>query len=188
MTARVIAVLGLVVALVVVGFVVVAKPQPGEPEAPPAATSNQRAAAVRVATRFLVGLDVDTLLDDQARRRFVRRWASRQAEAQLQQLYDAEAERVAVLRDGYSRGTPLGYRVERLGAGTADVSIWAVSLASVGDIPAAIGWRTLLVGLVREEGRWRVATVTEAVGPSPSSSPSRFRARARRFREYRVAP
>ena len=40
-------------------------------------------------------------------------------------------------------------------AGSADVAVWAVSLASVGDIPAAVGWRTLVVGLVREDGEWR---------------------------------
>ena len=135
-----------------------------------------------------MGLDADTLLDVDARRRFVSRWASEQAERQLQRTYDTEAERVAVLRDGYSRATPIGYRVERLASTPAEVSIWAVSLASVGDIPAAVGWRTLVVGLVLEDGRWRINTVTEGSGLTPNASPSRFRARAQRFREYRVAP
>jgi hypothetical protein len=173
--------------LVVLGLVALEQPNTGEPE-PPAAERSQRAAAVRAATRFLMGLDAYTLLDDDARRHFVTRWASKEAEPQLQRVYDAEAERVAVLRDGYSRAMPLGYRVERFGSGSADVSIWAVSLASVGDIPAAVGWRTLLVELVREDGRWRITTVTEGSALSPSSSPRRFRARAKRFREYRVAP
>lgn len=181
------AVFGLVAALAVGGFVALRDRNTGAP-APAAAAGNERAAAVRAATRFLVGLDADTLLEEDARRRFVSRWASEQAESQLQRTYDTEAERVAVLRDGYSRASPIGYRVERLASTSAEVSIWAVSLASVGDIPAAVGWRTVLVGLVREDDRWRINSVTEGSGLSPSVSPSRFRARAQRFREYRVAP
>ena len=184
---RIVLLIVLVVAGAGVGVVVLGKPRPDR-NAAPTREGGQRSAAVRAATRFLVGLDAPTLLDEQTRRSFVSRWASRQAEPQLQKLYDAEAERIAILSDGYSRATPLGYRVEHLRVGSADVAIWAVSLASVDDIPAAVGWRTLVVGLVREGGRWRITSVTDAAGPSPNSQPTRFRAAAARFREYRVAP
>jgi len=185
---RIVALSVLIVAVGALSVVVLGRPQSTENDDPPPREARQRSAAVRTATRFLVGLDAPTLLDEDARRSFVSRWASRDAEPQLQRLYDAEAERIAVLLDGYSRAAPLGYRVEHLRAGSADVAIWAVSLASVGDIPAAVGWRTLVVGLVREGGSWRISTVTDAPGPSPDSPPARFRLAAERFREYRIAP
>jgi hypothetical protein len=147
-----------------------------------------RAQAVRVATRFLVGMDAATLLDTEARRSFVARWAGRQAEPQLQRVYDAEAKRMSVLDGGYSRAALLGYRVEHVSAGSAHVAVWAVSLASVGDLPTAVGWQTVVVGLVREDGRWRIADVSETPGPSPDSRPAELREAARQFEEYRFVP
>ena len=186
--AKVVAVLVIVVAIAAGALVAGGRSELERGEPSSGGEMPDRAAAVRAATRFLVGLDADTLLDRQARHRFIGRWASAEAEPQLQQVYDAEAKRVAVLDGGYARAAPLGYRVERLAASSADIAIWAVSLASVSDIPTAVGWRTLLVGLVREKGKWRIATVSDAPGPSPESRPSPFRAHAKRFREYRVVP
>ena len=147
-----------------------------------------RRAVVHAATRFLTDLDTPTLLDDAARQRFVSRWASRRSEQRLQQLYAEEANRAKPLEAGYSRAAMLGYRVDQLGARSAQVTVWALSVASVGDLPAAVGWRTLSVSLVPEKRKWKVARVREVPGLSPDSPPAEFRRRAEQFEEYRLAP
>ena len=174
----------------IIGFVglVVRGNDPAEPRRHTHSYRSSRQAAVRVAARFLSGMDAATLLDDDARRTFVARWASRRTEPALQRLYDGEASRMAPLEGGYSRAAMVGYRVDRLAKTVADVTLWGVSLASVGDLPAAVGWRTLTVHLVVENGAWRIADVREVPGPSPESKPAALRRGARRFEEFRVAP
>lgn len=159
-------------------------PAAREPETPRPST----AGAVRAATRFLVGMNASTLLDTAARRRFVRRWSVRSSETRLQRMYDAEAERLALLDDGFARAALLGYRVNRTRARAAAVIIWAVSLASVGDARPVFDWRAFTVQLGLEGGRWRVADVTQVPGPRLDSPPRRFRRLARRFQEYRLVP
>ena len=100
-----------------------------------------------------------------------------------------EASLVALQPDSFSRVTPLGYRVERLTADSADVAVWAVSLAIVSEqFPVVVGWRAAEVGLVLEDGEWRVATVSDADAPTPDSPAPRFRAESAQFEEYRLAP
>jgi hypothetical protein len=183
---RVAAVTAIVGGVVALAVWVLDRPaaRPASPQSP----SSAAAAAVTAAAQFLVGLDAQTLLAPEARREYVTRWAGGSAEAELQRIYDAEARRVAPLDGGYSRAALLGYRVENLGGRTARVAIWAVSMASVGELPAVVDWRTLVVDLVHEDHRWHVAHVGETPGPSPDAPPERLRAEARRFEEFGVAP
>ena len=83
-------------ALGAVVVVVIGEPQPTRATARARARADQRSAAVRAATRFLVGLDAR---DAPRRARLVAGSSvdgrAEQAEPALQQLYDAEAERIA---------------------------------------------------------------------------------------------
>lgn len=160
-----------VAASVAIAVVVLPVPDHEPASSPTRAGPPSARAAVQAATRFLVGMDASTLLDGEARREFVARWASRPAEPRLQRLYRAEAERLALFDRGYSRAALLGHRMDRIRASSAEVTIWAVSLASVGDMPPAVGWRTFTVGLVNENGHWRIARVGEVPGPSLDSRP-----------------
>jgi hypothetical protein len=145
-------------------------------------------APVRAATEFLVGLDANTLLHPRLRRRHIDQWATREAVAELQRLYETEATRLGDLERGFSRPALMGYWLNQADVGRATVKLWAVSVASVGRVAPVVAWRTVAVAVVRQDGRWRIGAVNDVAGPRVDGRGPEFRRQARAFQEFHVVP
>jgi hypothetical protein len=68
---------------------------------------------------------------------------------------------------------PLAWKVERFEGSEATVAVWAFSLLSAADVAIPqTEWTTTTLELEWFENEWRVAAVTDAVGPTPSVGPT----------------
>lgn len=67
---------------------------------------------------------------------------------------------------------PLAWRTIDRSAASMSVSVWTVSILSARDLAAPqITFRTTTVDLVARDGRWLVANIASADGPTPNLAP-----------------
>jgi hypothetical protein len=105
-----------------------------------------------------------------------------------------EADRAQVLL----RATPVGWRVEQYGKGSARVAIWMTSVGgSVGGnvpVPVREGWGTTTVELRWAGGDWKQVDSTTTDGPvpiadvAPPTAAPELVDQANKFKEFTYAP
>jgi hypothetical protein len=139
---------------------------------------------VTAASRYVSALDGPALLDATRVRRLVRAIASAQARDQLLAAYGQVAsqarERLGVdtvpAPVVFVRAVPVGYRVDAFTRDAATVAIWRVGIVGSGaTVQPQQSWRTEIVSLVWEDGRWKVRSFASEPGPTPpivASAPS----------------
>ena len=160
-----------------------------------AAGSNQaprpEAEAVRAAADFLAAMNLETVLNDRARRRLIRASSSPADAARLERIYAAEKDRVSrSYRRGprFARAALAGYRIDVITENDAAVAIWAAAIGGSRTYEPATAWSTTVVRLRRSDDRWTVRDVRHEAGPSTDWPIRSLAAEGRRFKEFRVAP
>jgi hypothetical protein len=167
-----------------------------------------QAGAVAAAANYTKALSSALILDDDWRRRAIDTLAAPQAKARLQKTF---AQAVAYMRKGLGvsgagdgsqvllRATPVGWRMERYGGGTARVAIWVTSIAGApggdqGPVPVIEGWGTTTVDLRWVQGDWKQLGSTTVDGPvpiadvSPPTPAAELVDEAAKFKEFTYAP
>ena len=162
--------------------------------------------AVAAAANYTRVLSSDLILDKARRRAAINALAAPQAKARLQKTFDQavvslrqglgvkEADRAQVLL----RATPVGWRVEQYGKGSARVAIWMTSVGgSVGGnvpVPVREGWGTTTVELRWAGGDWKQVDSTTTDGPvpiadvAPPTAAPELVDQANKFKEFTYAP
>ena len=162
--------------------------------------------AVAAAANYTRVLSSDLILDKARRRAAINALAAPQAKARLQKTFDQavvslrqglgvkEADRAQVLL----RATPVGWRVEQYGKGSARVAIWMTSVGgSVGGnvpVPVREGWGTTTVKLRWAGGDWKQVDSTTTDGPvpiadvAPPTAAPELVDQANKFKEFTYAP
>jgi hypothetical protein len=162
--------------------------------------------AVAAAANYTRVLSSDLILDKARRRAAINALAAPQAKARLQKTFDQavvslrqglglkEADRAQVLL----RATPVGWRVEQYGKGSARVAIWVTSVGgSVGGnvpVPVREGWGTTTVKLRWAGGDWKQVDSTTTDGPvpiadvAPPTAAPELVDQANKFKEFTYAP
>jgi hypothetical protein len=162
--------------------------------------------AVAAAANYTRVLSSDLILDKARRRAAINALAAPEAKARLQKTFDQavvslrqglgvkEADRAQVLL----RATPVGWRVEQYGKGSARVAIWVTSVGgSVGGnvpVPVREGWGTTTVELRWAGGDWKQVDSTTTDGPvpiadvAPPTAAPELVDQANKFKEFTYAP
>jgi len=162
--------------------------------------------AVAAAANYTRVLSSDLILDKARRRAAINALAAPEAKARLQKTFDQavvslrqglgvkEADRAQVLL----RATPVGWRVEQYGKGSARVAIWMTSVGgSVGGnvpVPVREGWGTTTVELRWAGGDWKQVDSTTTDGPvpiadvAPPTAAPELVDQANKFKEFTYAP
>ena len=162
--------------------------------------------AVAAAANYTRVLSSDLILDKARRRAAINALAAPEAKARLQKTFDQavvslrqglglkEADRAQVLL----RATPVGWRVEQYGKGSARVAIWMTSVGgSVGGnvpMPVREGWGTTTVKLRWAGGDWKQVDSTTTDGPvpiadvAPPTAAPELVDQANKFKEFTYAP
>jgi hypothetical protein len=162
--------------------------------------------AVAAAANYTRVLSSDLILDKARRRAAINALAAPEAKARLQKTFDQavvslrqglgvkEADRAQVLL----RATPVGWRVEQYGKGSARVAIWVTSVGgSVGGnvpVPVREGWGTTTVKLRWAGGDWKQVDSTTTDGPvpiadvAPPTAAPELVDQANKFKEFTYAP
>jgi hypothetical protein len=162
--------------------------------------------AVAAAANYTRVLSSDLILDKARRRAAINALAAPEAKARLQKTFDQavvslrqglgvkEADRAQVLL----RATPVGWRVEQYGKGSARVAIWMTSVGgSVGGnvpMPVREGWGTTTVELRWAGGDWKQVDSTTTDGPvpiadvAPPTAAPELVDQANKFKEFTYAP
>jgi hypothetical protein len=97
------------------------------------------------------------------------------------------------------RATPVGWRVEQYGKGSARVAIWVTSLGGSlggqgGTVPVREGWGTTTVSLRWVDGDWKQVASTTTDGPvpiadvAPPTAAGELVTKANEFKEFTYAP
>jgi hypothetical protein len=115
-----------------------------------------------------------------------------EAGAQTRAKLGAETEPAPVI---VLRSVPVGYRIERFSTNSATVAVWYVGIVGSGaTVEPQQSWRTQVVSLVFEDGRWRVSSFQSSAGPTPPLStaeapaaPGELFASIPRFQEFTSA-
>jgi hypothetical protein len=164
--------------------------------------------AVAAAANYTKALSNDLILDDDWRGRAIDTLAAPQAKARLQKTF---AQAVASLRKGLGvsaagdgsqvllRATPVGWRMDRYGDGTAKVAIWVTSIAGSlggdqGPVPILEGWGTTTAELRWVQGDWKLLNTSTTEGPvpiadvSPPTAAAELVDEAAKFKEFTYAP
>jgi hypothetical protein len=164
--------------------------------------------AVAAAANYAKVLSSDLILDTAQRRAAIDTLAAPEARARLQKTFD---QAVASLRAGLGvtgpaadraqvllRATPVGWRVEQYGKGSARVAIWMTSVGgSVGGnvpMPVREGWGTTTVKLRWAGGDWKQVDSTTTDGPvpiadvAPPTAAPELVDQANKFKEFTYAP
>ena len=163
--------------------------------------------AVAAAANYTRVLSSDLILDKARRRAAINALAAPEAKARLQKTFDQavvslrqglgvkEADRAQVLL----RATPVGWRVEQYGKGSARVAIWVTSLGGSlggqgGTVPVREGWGTTTVKLRWARGDWKQVDSTTTDGPvpigdvAPPTATGELVGQASEFKEFTYAP
>jgi hypothetical protein len=163
--------------------------------------------AVAAAANFTRVLSSDLILDKARRRAAINALAAPEAKARLQKTFDQavvslrqglgvkEADRAQVLL----RATPVGWRVEQYGKGSARVAIWVTSVGGSlggqgGTVPVREGWGTTTVSLRWVDGDWKQVASTTTDGPvpiadvAPPTAAGELVTKANEFKEFTYAP
>ena len=165
--------------------------------------------AVAAAANYTRALSSALILDTAQRRAAIDTLAAPEARARLQKTFDqavasiraglgvrgAAADRAQVLL----RATPVGWRVEQYGKGSARVAIWVTSVGGSlggesGTVPVREGWGTTTVELRWVGGDWKQVDSTTTDGPvpiadvSPPTAAPELVSKANEFKEFTYAP
>jgi len=165
--------------------------------------------AVAAAANYTRALSSAIILDTARRRAAIDTLAAPEAKARLQKSFD---QAVASIRAGLGvsgaagdgaqvllRATPVGWRVERYGDGTARVAIWMTSVGGSvggngGSAPVREGWGTTTVTLRWVGGDWKQVASTTTDGPvpiadvAPPTAAGELVSEANEFKEFTYAP
>lgn len=165
--------------------------------------------AVAAAANYAKVLSSDLILDTAQRRAAIDTLAAPEARARLQKTFD---QAVASLRAGLGvtgpaagraqvllRATPVGWRVEQYGKGSARVAIWVTSVGGSlggqgGTVPVREGWGTTTVSLRWVDGDWKQVASTTTDGPvpiadvAPPTAAGELVTKANEFKEFTYAP
>ena len=165
--------------------------------------------AVAAAANFTRVLSSDLILDTRQRRAAIDVLAAPEARGRLQRTFD---QAVASLRQGLGmtgpaaqdaqvllRATPVGWRVEDYGAGSAKVAIWVTSVGgstggATGQVPIREAWGTTTVTLRWVGGDWKQVDSTTVDGPvpiadvAPPTAAPELLGKANEFKEFTYAP
>jgi hypothetical protein len=165
--------------------------------------------AVAAAANFTRVLSSDLILDTRQRRAAIDVLAAPEARGRLQRTFD---QAVASLRQGLGmtgpaaqdaqvllRATPVGWRVEDYGAGSAKVAIWVTSVGgstggATGQVPIREAWGTTTVTLRWVGGDWKQVDSTTVDGPvpiadvAPPTATPELLDKANEFKEFTYAP
>ena len=165
--------------------------------------------AVAAAANFTRVLSSDLILDTTRRRAAIDVLAAPEARGRLQRTFD---QAVASLRQGLGmtgpaaqdaqvllRATPVGWRVEDYGAGSAKVAIWVTSVGgstggATGQVPIREAWGTTTVTLHWVGGDWKQVDSTTLDGPvpiadvAPPTATPELLDKANEFKEFTYAP
>ena len=165
--------------------------------------------AVAAAANFTRVLSSSLILDDGKRRLAIATLAAPEARTRLQRTFD---QAVGSLRKGLGvtgaaddgsqvllRATPVGWRVEEYGGGTARVAIWVTSVSgslggAQGPVPIREGWGTTTVDLRWVKDDWKQLDTTTAEGPvpiadvAPPTAAAELVTKASEFKEFTYAP
>jgi hypothetical protein len=165
--------------------------------------------AVAAAANYTRALSSALILDTAQRRAAIDTLAAPEAKARLQKTFD---QAVASIRAGLGvsgpagdgaevllRATPVGWRVEQYGKGTARVAIWVTSVGgsvggSGGSAPVREGWGTTTVTLRWVGNDWKQVASTTTDGPvpiadvAPPTAAGELVSKANEFKEFTYAP
>ena len=171
--------------------------------------ARSQAGAVAAAANFTRVLSSDLILDTRQRRAAIDVLAAPEARGRLQRTFD---QAVASLRQGLGmtgpaaqdaqvllRATPVGWRVEDYGAGSAKVAIWVTSVGgstggATGQVPIREAWGTTTVTLRWVGGDWKQVDSTTVDGPvpiadvAPPTATPELLDKANEFKEFTYAP
>jgi hypothetical protein len=165
--------------------------------------------AVAAAANYAKVLSSALILDTAQRRAAIDTLAAPEARARQQKTFD---QAVASLRAGLGvtgpaadraqvllRATPVGWRVEQYGKGSARVAIWVTSVGGSlggqsGTVPVREGWGTTTVSLRWVDGDWKQVASTTTDGPvpiadvAPPTAAGELVTKANEFKEFTYAP
>jgi hypothetical protein len=164
--------------------------------------------AVAAAANYTRALSSALILDTARRRAAIDTLAAPEARARLQKTFD---QAVASIRAGLGvsgsagdgaqvllRATPVGWRVEQYGQGSARVAIWVTSVGGSvggsGSAPVREGWGTTTVSLRWVAGDWKQVASTTTDGPvpiadvAPPTAAGELVSKANEFKEFTYAP
>jgi hypothetical protein len=164
--------------------------------------------AVAAAANYTRALSSALILDTDRRRAAIDTLAAPEARARLQKTFD---QAVASIRAGLGvsgsagdgaqvllRATPVGWRVEQYGQGSARVAIWVTSVGGSvggsGSAPVREGWGTTTVSLRWVAGDWKQVASATTDGPvpiadvAPPTAAGELVSKANEFKEFTYAP
>jgi hypothetical protein len=164
--------------------------------------------AVAAAANYTRALSSALILDTARRRAAIDTLAAPEARARLQKTFD---QAVASIRAGLGvsgsagdgaqvllRATPVGWRVEQYGQGSARVAIWVTSVGGSvggsGSAPVREGWGTTTVSLRWVAGDWKQVASATTDGPvpiadvAPPTAAGELVSKANEFKEFTYAP
>ena len=171
--------------------------------------ARSRDGAVAAAANYSTVLSSALILDDARRRAAIDTLAAPEARRRLQRAFD---QAVASIRAGLGmtgpagdttqvllRATPVGWRVEQYGKGSARVAIWVTSVGGSlggesGTVPVREGWGTTTVSLRWVGGDWKQVASTTTDGPvpiadvAPPTAAGELVSKANEFKEFTYAP
>jgi hypothetical protein len=140
-------------------------------------SAHTRAGAVAAAARSITAFAGNILLEPSRLRAVVEHIASTQSRAQLTQAFEeASAQTRAKLGADtvprpviVLRAVPVGYRVEQYSPEEATVAVWYIGIVGSGaTVQPQQSWRTQIVGLLWEDGAWKVSSYASTAGPTPA--------------------
>jgi hypothetical protein len=171
--------------------------------------ARSRAGAVAAAANYTQVLSSSLILDEAKRRAAIDTLAAPEARARLQKTFD---QAVAQIRQGFGltgaagddasvlmRATPVGWRIDNYGDGSATVAIWMTSVGgsvggAEGSVPVREAWGITTVALRWVRGDWKQVQSTTTDGPvpigdvaPPTAAPDLIGA-AGEFKEFTYAP
>jgi hypothetical protein len=171
--------------------------------------AHSQAGAVAAAANYSTVLSSSLILDDANRRAAIDTLAAPEARRRLQRAFD---QAVASLRAGLGmtgaaadgtrvllRATPVGWRVEEYGGGTAKIALWVTSVGgslggAQGAVPVREAWGTTTVHLRWVEGDWKQLASSTRDGPvpiadvAPPTAAAELIDQADEFKEFTYAP
>ena len=170
--------------------------------------AHTRQGAVAAAANYTRALSSALILDTARRRAAIDTLAAPEARARLQKTFD---QAVASIRAGLGvsgsagdgaqvllRATPVGWRVEQYGQGSARVAIWVTSVGGSvggsGSAPVREGWGTTTVSLRWVAGDWKQVASATTDGPvpiadvAPPTAAGELVSKANEFKEFTYAP
>jgi hypothetical protein len=171
--------------------------------------ARSREGAVAAAANYTQVLSSGLILDEAKRRAAIDTLAAPEAKARLQRTFD---QAVAQIRKGFGlsgaaggsasvlmRATPVGWRIDNYGDGSATVAIWMTSVGgsvggAEGSVPVREAWGITTVALRWVRGDWKQVQSTTTDGPvpiadvaPPTAAPDLIGA-AEEFKEFTYAP